>query len=749
MNQIIRLLVLLLLMVGYAATDLFAQPESRFGPWVVGGSLTAGYRSTSTLDGSGGESDWADKRYWEALNFRTGGQLSAFDLFARKANDASSFFDEAFITLQGIGEPFTNGRLRVRAFNSYDLNVQYRRAEFYLDRNDSLYNALHKYDMSREILNARLNVELSDVLGVTAHYDGTGRSGNLRNTHSPLVEATGYSTVESYARENFFFVDVPRTDWTNDIGLDANLHFEDLSITLGGGYRDFNELYSASPYDSMSINYRRDSVSANNAGILRAGNARGEFLHDYLNEEDRSRTTTYFTAQIVSKPLDMLTITAQGRYDMTRGTLAIEGHQSGLMRKSSGSAVRLYRSTTHGEGGDTVDNLMASIMARGNLMKGLDLVASLRYEQVDQRTGVEYKVTFDTSTNMNPVYRSTIKDSIGHFGAETHYKIPVTRGQVHLNYAPIHEFSIRGGLQFYNRSPEASRSEEGEADSAFAANLSKALSRTTPFVNVVARPMEDVTIRGSFSMINDNWTLFNSSTETSSLIRLLPEEVQNYGISFDVTPVEDLDLGLGLNYSTGTSTFEIPNTLNRAEFLPGTTLDDKTLRLNASVGYGLTERTSISLTGEYRQDDIELPVQFTRGTKTTTPQYGVDSLVTKLAENTIDRYVDLQITSEEIDNLTIRVGTSYLRSTGSGSMTEPSLGAPAVPDYVRNGGPYSWIGISALLGYNFTENLGVEVDGRWVSLDEDVVRAADGRPRFAGLNSFTASVVRGSLRVRF
>lgn len=139
-----------------------SKPSYQSGPYVFNFGLTAGYRNISTAAYGGNPSDyWSQQRYYEAMNYRSGINITSFDLYGERTG-SSGFFDELFLTAFGIGDPYTSASLRLRSFNSYDLKVDYRNIRSFMNRNDSIYTGLHKTDITRQTLNASLSIDATE-----------------------------------------------------------------------------------------------------------------------------------------------------------------------------------------------------------------------------------------------------------------------------------------------------------------------------------------------------------------------------------------------------------------------------------------------------------------------------------------------------------------------------------------------------------------------------------------------------------
>lgn len=746
--------VMLLLVVFCASTTIipraFAQDEKMpgvmMGDYKFSGDLTLGYRSVST-GGLDGRSDfWAERRYDEAYNYRSGVRLTNINLFGERQPGAKGVFDELYLTANGIGDPFTNAMLRMRTIKGYDLKISYTKADYYLNRNDSLYTGLHKFDMRREMVSASLSVPLWDNLSVELRYSGNGRSGTMTTTFTPHIEgasatATSFSGVYgSYTRDNFYWMDTPRNDWTNTFSGNIKLTLpSSTTIIVGGGSRSFSQNITPTPESLTSLNYR-PATPPNTLGIVGL-NPRDERLTQYAWQEKRSTSTPFIFAEAVTKPASWLSLTATARMEFLSGDGTINGGWEGLVRKaatptSATAPLRAYRTAENGIIKQKLDKTLASLLATVHLTDQLQLTFSYRYESEKQDLSGDYAIAIDTSASTNPVYRKASRDSIQNM--ETDYRVGIVSHTIspQLVYVPIANLNLRAGLQYYVRTPEIRRLEEGTSDSAFAANLSKKTTTMSPFFSAYYRPISGIRLRGHLQTYTNNAYWEGTSTVSSQFTRLIPDSRTNYSVSADVEPMEDLTFSLRWDNDNAKSTLTMLPTV-RGDLQ----MKSQSLGLTASLSYTLNEKTRIIVTGQYRERNFSIPATFARGSVIyPTPPFS-DSLTVLISNNTIDRYVDASFVTTAIRNLRIMAGISHVSSTGGGGMTT-DIRPPAAQDITPIGGPYKMTDIHGQVRYQFISNLAVTVDYRYVLLNEQV-----GIP-YTGFNNFVGNLLFLGLELR-
>jgi hypothetical protein len=218
-------IVTVLMITGTAA---MAQDGEGFssGPYQFNFGLLAGYRATSTSGWSADPANnlaeisdyWSQQRYYEAMNYRNGLIVKSLNLFGEKTQGAEGFFDQMFLTADGIGDPYTSAQLRFRSFDKYEFRVDYRNARNFMNRNDSIYTGLHKFDETRQFLGVGLDVNASEDIIIHANYNATNHSGDFTTTVSPFIQGgetdggAGAATFGTYARGNFYWMNSPKND---------------------------------------------------------------------------------------------------------------------------------------------------------------------------------------------------------------------------------------------------------------------------------------------------------------------------------------------------------------------------------------------------------------------------------------------------------------------------------------------------------------------------------------------------------
>lgn len=728
------------------------MPGITIGDYRYSGDLTLGYR-TLNLSGLDGRSDfWAERRYYEAYNFRSGVRLTDINLFGeRQQGTQAGLFDELYLKASGIGDPYTNAMFRMRTFKGYDLKISYTKADYFLNRNDSLYTGLHKFDMRREMINASLTVPFSDAFGMELRYSGNGRSGTMTSTFSPHIEgasgtATAFSGVYAgYTRDNFFWMNTPRNDWTNTFS--GNLKFSlpsHTTIIVGGGARLFSQNMTPAPENLTSLNYRPASLT-NELGIVGL-NPRNERLTQFAWQEKRSTSTPFVFAEAVTKPTSWLSLSATARMEFLTGETSIDGGWEGLVRRASTPAtaaavLRAYRIAETGTVIDKLNRTLLSLLATARITDQLHFTLNYRYDSETQDLIGKYAIAIDTSANQNPVYRKAGRDSIQNL--ETNLRMNIVSHTIspQLVYVPLANLNVRAGVQYYARTPEIRRLDEGISDSSLAANLSKRTTTLSPFFSAFYRPVPEVRLRANFQTYTNSAYWEGTSTISPQFTRLIPDTRTKYGASIDANPIEDFTISLRWDADNGQSDLSLGYANARLTAVKGDlTMNNKSTGLTASLSYTLNEKTRLSVTGQYQERTFTLPASFTRGTVIfPTPLFG-DSLTVLISNNTIDRYLDASFETTTIRNLRLAGGISYLSSTGGGGMT-PDIRLPAAQDVTKIGGPYTMTDIHGQAKYQLFTNLALMVDYRYVVLNELVSTP------YTGLNNFAGSMFLFSLVV--
>ncbi len=738
--------------VPQAASQDKEMPGITMGDYHYTGDLTLGYR-TLNLSGLDGRSDfWAERRYYEAYNFRSGVRLTDINLFGeRQQGTQAGLFDELYLKASGIGDPYTNAMFRMRTLKGYDLKISYTKADYFLNRNDSLYTGLHKFDMRREMLSASLTVPFSDAFGVELRYSGNGRSGTMTSTFSPHIEgvaatATAFSGVYgSYTRDNFFWMNTPRNDWTNTFS--GNLKFSlpsQTTIIVGGGARLFSQNITPSPESMTSLNYRPATLT-NELGIVGL-NPRNESLSKYGWQDKRSTSTPFVFAEVVTKPTSWLSLTATARMEFLTGESSVNGGWEGLVRRaatptSAAAILRAYRVSESGTITDKLNRTLLSLLATARITDQLHFTLNYRYDSETQDITGKYAIAIDTSASQNPVYRKAGRDSIQNL--ETNLRMNIVSHTIspQLVYVPLANLNLRAGVQYYVRTPEIRRLEEGISDSSLAANLSKRTTTLSPFFSAFYRPVPEIRLRANFQTYTNSAYWEGTSTVSPQFTRLVPDTRTSYGASIDANPIEDFNISLRWDADNGQSDLSLGYANAKLTAVKGDlTMNNKSTGLTASLSYTLNEKTRLIVTGQYRERTFTLPASFTRGSVIyPTPPFG-DSLTVLISNSTIDRYLDASFETTAIRNLRLAGGISYLSSTGGGGMTA-DIRLPAVQDFTKIGGPYTMTDIHGLAKYQLFTNLALMLDYRYVILNEQVAAPYTGLNNFAGSMFFFSLVV--------
>ncbi len=726
-------------------------PGITVGDYQFSGSLLVGYRLTNT-NGLDGRSDlWAAQRYYEAYNLRSGIRLSDVNLYGEQLAGRQGAFDEMYLTASGIGDPFTNAMLRLRKFKGYDLKISYTKADYFLNRNDSLYTGLHKFDMRREMLNASLALPLGDNISLELRYAGSGRSGNMTTTFSPHSEgadaasvgATFNGSIGSYSRDNFYWMTTPRNDWTNNFSGNVKIYLPaSATIIVGGGYRTFSQDISYSPTSLTSLNFRPSATSFIPNVLGTTGlNLRNEALLSMAWSEKRTSTTPYFLAEIVTKPFSWLSLTANAQYEKLSGSSTLAGSLEGLIRRTSTStALRAYRTTQNGTTDQTFERLNASLLATAVLNNEWQVTLLYRYESNKEEATGKYTIAIDTSATTAPTYVKTARDGSKQLVTDFRYTVPGHLLSPQLVFSPMSSLNLRAGVQYYLRSPQSRLLSDGALDSGAAASLSKQTATLSPFFSFYYRPISAIRLRGRLQTTTSHAYLEGTSTETSQYTRLVPDVRTNYNVTAEIVPMEDLSFSLGWDVSKSQSTYTNMVPAVRGDLQ----LNNQFSSLTASVGYTLNDKTRFLVTGQYREQMFSLPASFTRGAVIfPTPPFG-DSLTVLISDNIINRYLDASIITDAIPNLHLMGGISLISATGGSQMTPDLRLTAANPtlDYSKVGGPYSFMAVHGQAQYQIIKNLAVMVDWRWVVLNEQVTT------QYIGVNNFAGSLIFLSFEVR-
>jgi hypothetical protein len=765
----ISLRLALIIIAAFSLTQSIAyaqetpEPSYQSGPYLFNLGLTAGYRYVTTDAYGGNPSDyWNQQRYYEALNYRTGINITSFDLYGERTGNGG-FFDELFLTAFGIGDPYTSASLRLRSFGSYDFKVDYRNNRYFMNRDDSIYTGLHKWDLTRQTLNASFAVDATEDIKITAFYNGTGHSGNYTMTVSPFVDGgeeigggngKADATFGTYARGNFYWMNSPKNDWTNEYLLQGTFKVTDnTAFTLGGGYRTYAQDIDFTPLNDTSLTFYTALFVPNAfSGIY--GNfpnspktisaANNNPLLSYTWNDNRESKTPIAFFEAVSRPIDGLSVTANLRWEntSTEGS-TIKGNLLGIMPtapttlggpKTAGQ--RTIADTTVASNDNKFKYLLGSLTVSGRVNDEITLTGLYRYTNTDLTSSG----TLDANVGTN----DTVTKSIFHQLYAAQFKTEITNTvsqnylQGFINFTPMNMLNIRAGIQYTSRDPLYNRLDDDVADSVINANLSRQQKGFTPFANFWYKPITELKISGSFSHSDIKSYIHGTTTQVDNPIRIIPEVTNKYSAGVEVVPVKDLHVSLavkGMNGSTDLlSMAAIVETYNPK-------LQSKMLSFSGTLGYKITRNSSVLVSAESRKNDFQIPVSYTRGQLDPTPIYG-DSLTIDDEQHTQDLSLDASVMFGEVQNLHVMVGYSMIRSTG-GSIVTIDVKPGLAPDLVRMGGPYRWSLLHANAAYDITSKVGVMADYQLAMQKED-----GDYPYTNVMNNYKASLIRGSLYIR-
>lgn len=744
-----------------------APPSFQAGPYLFNFGLTAGFRSTTTSAYGGNPSDyWSRQRYYEAMNYRTGLNISSVNLFGERVGK-DGIFDEMYLYADGIGDPYTAAMFRVRAFNAYDLKVDYHNNRYYMNRDDSIYTGLHKYDETRQSLNASLSVDATEDIKLAAIFNSTGHSGNFTTTVSPFVdggEVIGGGLVKgvqqpdgnfgTYARGNFYWMNSPKNDQTKEYIFQGTFKLaKSTALTLGGGVRQYTQEINFHPLSDTSLAYYSalfvpNSFSGiygnfpNSAKTVAASN--NNPLTSYSWVDLQKSSTPLFFIEVVSRPINALSVTANIRYEKTSTDgSTIKGNLFGTMPtaptaiggpKTAGQ--RLIADTTVASSNNSLKSLIGSLTVAGRVTDDITLTGVYRYTSTD--LAASGALTANVGTN--DTVTKTLFHSLYASTFETEMTNKVTQQYIEgfVNVTPISMMNIRAGVQWTSRSPEFSRIQDGKADSVSNTNLSKETKGFTPFINFTYRPITEFKFFGSFSHADLKAYFHGTTTQTDIQIRIVPEKTDKYSVGFETDPIKSLHVGFKYQGLNGTSDLLSMGTLIKS-FNPQ--LKTKMQSISGSLGFDITKQTKLMFSGDYRNNDFTIPVSYTRGQFDPTPAYG-DSLTIDDEQHTIDRSIDVSVAMNEIQNLHVMVGYSMIKSTG-GSIVTIDVKPNVAPDLVRMGGPYSWNLLHAEASYQITKNIGVMADFQMASQKEE-----GDYPYTNVMNNYKASLIRGGIVVK-
>ncbi len=783
-NKLIAALTLmlgsLLLMTGSVRAQESSEgtrPSFESGPYIFNLGLTAGYRNTDVTDFDGNKSDWATNRYYEAYNQRSGINLNSFDLYGERKG-SEGFFDELFVTASGINDPFTTGSIRVRAFNSYDFKVDFRQAKYFMNRDDSIFSGLHKFDMTRDFLNASLDINATEDLKVNLKFNSVSRSGDMTTTMSPFLE-DGETAIGSYMggifRGDFYWIDVPKNDKTTEFSAGITYKLPaSSSIALGGGMRSFTQEFSPTLVDTTNLTYGGYVANAFSGikGYLTpvVGSTVAwrqtplEPLEglNYTDHRESSGPFVYF--QGVTKPMEEITVTADLRYESSTSKPWVRYDMNGVARTGAtitydtvtgaptnfGKVEAPYNATYSGLA-DKMDwnSLTANLALTGKLMKELSATASFSMSTINEDVSASHTMTITADTGTKVLKPITVNPS----GELTNsYKIPQQVIDGFLNYTPMIEgfgsLGIKAGVKYMSRKPDITI--EDTRDQV----LSREITAMTPYVAVNLHPMHQLRLDARVSQTTRS-IKDSVGNPTDMPIRTAPEKILNISGGASYQPIERMDIGLRYSAVNGTSTFaavKIPWTSGaRSVNLPELDYTNDNSSITASLGYFVKDiKLGFSVSGQYKENKYSIPTTWTRGNfvPTNYPGY-IDSMTVLVTQNTIDRYLDFSLNWQPVSALHLEGGVQMMRSTGEPSTFVNGLsivGGKAVAvvgDSTHFGGPYSMQNIHAAAAYDVTPNIGVNVDFQHVAYKEDQVGS------FWAVNNFAANLIRGGFALKF
>jgi hypothetical protein len=759
-DRILHLAAGLLLLL--FAANAYAQEEAsdtpvQVGPYTFSGTLSAGYRVTdiSIFDDRNTNLTVAENLFNEQFNLRKG--LKAFDLnlYGEKPVHGEGLFDQIFLNASSSG-PYTNGSLRLRRLGSFDFKVDYQRSEYFFNRFDSLYTDLRTYDMTRDRLSASLSVTPIEQLDIAVTYSMNNRSGDQSIPRSLFYEIpTSFATWGSAGRANFYSISTPRTDKTNDISGRATLRLPLTAISIAAGSRSYSEDLIGTPVSDTSLTFQRADSTPNDLGII-GNNKVKEVLTAYRWQDKRDVSATWFSGEVVFKPIDMLSATASFQTETATGNGSIAATQVGTVRlNNSGSILTPYRGSVNGTSTQEGKTLTAGIDLSFRPIPELAIMAGFNVKNVDNTTGTDYRITLDTALRGStpPQFSRGGTDSIQHLDVTTTYKIPQQTISGNVYYAPLSNLSIRGGIRLVNRKPEVRPIDDGALDSASSVNLSKETSFTTITGNVSYRPIKELLLRARVESMTGKSTLEGTTTEVDFAPRRVPKDDLGIGGSIDVTPIDGLSLSLGLGSHSGKNDLIMPN-VTTTIITPE--LEHSSKNLNGSISYTTSDwplgPTTIMFCGNYQENNFSIPSSFTRGTFIDVPPFGTtsrDSLTVIITENTIDRYIGASISVRPIAALDIMVGYDMVRTTGGSQMTQsvpanfvPTTTATKAGDISRMSAPFTQSIISGHVQYDIIRRLGIAVDAKLISMKEDPEGFS------VALNNFKATLLTFSLIVK-
>lgn len=745
-----------------AQEDNLPSPSSQVGAYDLFGTLKAGYRVVSVNSDQEGEfySTNAENLFREQYSltdsgFALGRQLPvSLDLFAAKRLGEAGFFDQLFLNVD-LNPTVAGGSLRLRQFGAFDFNLGYHHVDYFYDRYDSLFQDLRRYETNRSDLDASLDVSLTDMFGVGLSYRGIGHAGAQQMPRPMFLEgATGLASWMAVSRL-YYLTELPRTDWNSEFSGSLNADLDVVSIVVGGGVTSFTEDYRVSPVtgeNGLSLAFRDTNNTAggfaNEFGIVGDQTAR-ERLLAYEHTEDRELSGPHFFAQAVLRPVDIFSLTADFRMDQLEGTTGIRTSQRAEARKSNAArAFQLYTGTYTGEDTTTLDRLRASVSATVSPIPELSVTAGWRMQQDETTARSAYHLAFDSTTSLTSTeFRTALgADSLHEMTWKHNSLQPVQTLFGSVTVAPMRELTLSAGVRVQTRSPEVSRSEDGEVDSVITTNMSKETSGLGFDIGASYRPIPELRVRARFEMMNREATFTDdpleggpaAGTVTDLEPRTAPEDVTRVNASIDWEIVEGFDAGVRFGMRDAKANLDesmwvLDGPSNAVELV-----DDQTT-VSGLLRYRVDQNTTIRLSGETRSSSFSIPVTWTRGQELITPLFPLDpgappisaneydSATVVFAQETDDLYIDFGVATRLIDALTLGAGISYLAVTGEPTTTaevKSETGTPVrgLGDVTRTGGPFNRTIITGNIGYDITEQFGLAVDVMYAMQDEDEVK---------------------------
>ncbi|HVK38644.1 MAG TPA: hypothetical protein VNA88_08945 [Candidatus Kapabacteria bacterium] len=738
-----------------------APPPNQVGAYELFGTLTAGYRVVSVNAGDQ-DGEWfsrnAENLFQEQFNltdsgFALGKQLPlSLDLFASRREGEAGFFDQLFVNAE-VNPTVAGGSVRLRRFGTYDLKLGYSNVDYFYDRYDSLFHDLRRYETNRSTLNASLDVSLLGFLGVGVSYRGVGHGGTQQMPRPMFIEGAGGLASYMAVSRLYYLTELPRTDWNSDFSgsINADLHFVD--VTVGGGVTSFTEDYVVSDAgggESFSLAFRDTTNTAggfaNEFGIVGDQTAR-ERLLSYSHTEARELSGPYFFGQAVIKPIGLLRLTADFRMDNLDGTTIVATNQVAEARKTNAArAFQLYRGAYSGDVTNTLERLRTSFSATVMPIDALSITAGWRLQTDELSSHSTYRMYFDSTTSLTSgEFRSTraANDSLHVMEWVATNKQPSQTLFGSVIFTPIHDLTLSAGIRSTLRSPEVTRSEDGESDSVIATNMSKETSGLGFDFGASLRLMSDLRLRARFEMMSREATFSDdplaggpaAGTVTDLEPRTAPEDRMRVNVSADWDITEQFSAGVRFGMQDAKAD------LNESMWVldgtqPVELVDDNTV-ISGLLSYRVDDNTLVRLSGETRSSHFSIPVTWTRGQELITPIFPVDpsgppsgtnefdSSTVVIDQQTDDLYIDFGVQTRLIDMLSLGAGVSYLAVTGEPTISPEVKNVTSTPtrqgDVTRVGGPFNRTIFTGNVGFDITPEFGIGVNLMYAMQDEETL----------------------------